>query len=144
MTSKIQQMIIIPPELTVTTLDLALPKLVPDFSRTEIQLWIKQAEITLNQQPLKTRYRVKGGETLVLNATPKVHPAYTPENIPLNIVFEDEFLIVINKPPGLVVHPGAGNQSNTLLNALLYHNPTLNTLPRAGIVHRLDKDTSGL
>lgn len=144
MSEKIQRTIIIPDELRGMRLDQALAKLLPDFSRTLIQEWIKNANITLNDHPPKTRYKILGGETVVIQAALKAQRVWEAQAIELPIIYEDEALLIINKPPGLVVHPGAGNWDNTLLNALLHHAPDLQQLPRAGIIHRIDKYTSGL
>ncbi len=141
---KIQQTIIIPDELGGMRLDQALVKLLPDYSRTQLQDWIKKSEITLNNQPAKARHIVMGGESISLCATLKAQPTWDAQAIDLDIIYEDDALLVINKPIGMVVHPAAGHMNNTLLNALLHHAPTLQQLPRAGILHRLDKDTSGL
>jgi 23S rRNA pseudouridine1911/1915/1917 synthase len=141
---KIQQTLTIPDHLGGMRLDQALAKLLPDYSRTQLQAWIKNAEITLNGQPAKARDSVFGGETITLCASLKPQPVWDAEAIDLNIVYEDDALLVINKPVGMVVHPAAGHTNQTLLNALLHHVPALQQLPRAGILHRLDKDTSGL
>lgn len=144
MKNKIQHTITIPAELFGMRLDQALAKLLPDYSRTQIQEWIKNGSILRNGQTLTTRMAVSGGETITIDASLKPQPVWTPQAIELNIVYEDEHILVINKPAGMVVHPAAGNPDNTLLNALLHHAPELQQLPRAGIIHRLDKDTSGL
>ncbi|OZA28476.1 MAG: 23S rRNA pseudouridine(1911/1915/1917) synthase [Hydrogenophilales bacterium 17-64-11] len=126
-------------------LDLALAALLPEFSRNRIQNWIRARKIAVDDAWGTTKMKVSGGEAVRVeiepdpNATPDA-----PEAIPLNVVFEDPVLLVINKPVGLVVHPGSGNPRGTLLNALLHRVPQSAELPRAGIVHRLDKDTSGL
>lgn len=115
-----------------------------DFSREQVKNWLSDGDLTVNSTAQKPKYRVKAGDVIALHAT--LHAAQTdlPENIPLDIVFEDAYLLVINKPAGLVVHPGAGNWTGTLVNALLYHYPDSRLLPRAGLVHRIDKDTTGL
>ncbi len=141
---KIQHTIIVPDSLGGMRVDQALVKLLPDYSRTQLQAWIKNAEITVDNKTVKARDIVLGGETINLTAALKPQPTWDAQNIALNIVYEDEALLVINKPAGMVVHPAAGHKSNTLLNALLHHVPALQALPRAGILHRLDKDTSGL
>jgi 23S rRNA pseudouridine1911/1915/1917 synthase len=143
-TAKIQHTLTIPDELAGSRLDQALAKLLPDHSRTQIQDWIKKQEVTLDGQIPINKARVIGGESIVINAGIKPQQTFTAEAIVLDIIYEDDALLVINKPAGMVVHPGAGNMSHTLLNALLHHAPDLKDLPRAGIVHRLDKDTSGL
>lgn len=144
MSEKINLTFTVPDELRGLRLDQALAKLLPDFSRTQIQEWIKNKALTANDQHPKARDTVNGGEHIVIQAMQKIQPAWEAQAIALNIVHEDEALLVINKPAGLVVHPAAGNPHSTLLNALLHYLPALSTLPRAGIIHRLDKDTSGL
>ena len=144
MTKKMQQTLIIPDHLGGMRLDQALAKLLTDFSRTQIQEWIKNGEITVNGQLSKAKESVMGGETIDIHGTIKQQPIWEAQPIELNIIHEDDALLVINKPAGMVVHPAAGNYDNTLLNALLHHAPALQALPRAGIVHRLDKNTSGL
>ena len=125
-------------------LDQALAELFPDYSRSRLQKWLKAGQITLDGQPARARDKVYGGEAVVIRAQREDEGQWQAEAIPLNIMFEDEQLIVIDKPAGLVVHPAAGNPAGTLLNALLHHAPELARVPRAGIVHRLDKDTTGL
>jgi 23S rRNA pseudouridine1911/1915/1917 synthase len=125
-------------------LDQVAAELFPDYSRSRLQQWIKDGQLTVNGECRKPRDKVVGGELLTLDARQESQGEWVSQSIPLDIVYEDEQLIVINKPVGLVVHPGAGNQDGTLLNALLNHFPDQVLLPRAGIVHRLDKDTSGL
>ena len=113
-------------------------------SRSELQGWITSGDLTVNGQTVKPKYRVSVGDELALSVTLTPHREDMPENIPLDVMFEDEAVLVINKPVGMVVHPGAGNWTGTLVNALLYHYPEQAHLPRAGLVHRIDKDTSGL
>ncbi|HEX7988502.1 MAG TPA: RluA family pseudouridine synthase [Duganella sp.] len=127
-------------------LDKVISKLVPQFSRGRLQMWIDDGFVTVDGKVAKsTKDTVYGDEKIVILPQPAPEDeAFKPEAMELNIVYEDEHLIVINKPAGLVVHPGAGNWSGTLLNGLLHHCPQLSGVPRAGIVHRLDKDTSGL
>ena len=137
--------VVIPGEQGGLRLDQALSKLLPEFSRNRIQNWIRARKIAVNGEFATTRMKVFGGDSVMVK--PALEAGTTPdapEAIPLNIVFEDEHLLVVDKPVGLVVHPGNGNPSGTLLNALLHRLPQLAELPRAGIVHRLDKDTSGL
>ncbi|MHB1654857.1 MAG: 23S rRNA pseudouridine(1911/1915/1917) synthase RluD [Burkholderiales bacterium] len=126
-------------------LDNALSALLPQYSRSRIQVWIKQASVRVDGRIYSVKDKVWGGESVLIH--PERHAAELPslpEAIALDVVYEDDAIIVINKPAGLVVHPGSGNWQGTLLNALLYHAPELIHIPRAGIVHRLDKDTSGL
>ncbi len=134
----------IPETLAGQRLDKALACLFPDFSRARLQQWIREGQVLVNDACPRPRDRVRGGETVMIRAELQVETNAQAEAIPLDIVYQDEALLVINKPPGLVVHPGAGNREGTLLNALLHHAPELAAVPRAGIVHRLDKDTSGL
>lgn len=134
----------VPLEYAGMRLDQAAAQLFHAYSRERLKDWIKDGRLTLNGKPGKPRDKVAGGESLVLDAELTVETPALPEDIPLHIVYEDEFLLVVDKPAGLVVHPGAGNPDGTLMNALLHHWPDLNLLPRAGIVHRIDKDTSGL
>lgn len=126
-------------------LDKALADLLPDFSRSRLQGWLREGRIRVDDVVPAPRTTVRGGERVVarIEAEP-AEPRVAPEPIALDVVHEDEDLLVVNKPPGLVVHPGAGNRDGTLQNALLHHDPGLASLPRAGIVHRLDKDTGGL
>ncbi len=137
--------LILPPECAGQRLDQALSHLLPEFSRSRLAQWIRARRIELDGRPALPKTRVWGGEKVLLFPVPD--PAATaaaPEAIALDIVHEDATILVIAKPAGLVMHPGNGNWSGTLMNALLAHAPQLSTLPRAGIVHRLDKDTSGL
>ncbi len=125
-------------------LDQALAQMFPDFSRARLQQWVRAGAVRVDDRLLKPRDAVRGGEQVVIRARLEDEPACTPEPIALDVVHEDEWLLVINKPAGLVVHPAAGNWAGTLQNALLHRLPELAAVPRAGIVHRLDKDTSGL
>lgn len=134
----------VPFELAGMRLDAALAELFSEYSRSKLQTWVKAGRVKVDGKELKPREKLEGGEWIELDAEPEVVITFEPENIALDIIFEDEDILIINKPAGLVVHPAIGNWSGTLLNALLYHAPQLETLPRAGIVHRIDKDTSGL
>jgi len=125
-------------------LDQAAALVFPEFSRARLQEWILSGELQVNGRPGRSKDRVVGDEALDLQAQVEDREQYQPEQLPLAPVFEDSSLLVLNKPAGLVVHPAAGNYSGTLLNGLLGYLPALAKLPRAGIVHRLDKDTSGL
>ena len=145
MAKPVKQTSIIPADHAGLRLDRSLALLFPEYSRARLQDWIANQRISVDGQFRANRYPVTGGEQVELRPVEEdQNPYYQPENIPLEIVFEDPHLMVINKPAGLVVHPGAGNARGTLLNALLHHHDSLRALPRAGIVHRLDKDTSGL
>jgi len=124
--------------------DQAASELFPDFSRSRLQSWIKDGQLKINGVIGKPKDKVIGGETLDLNAELEAQGDWQPEEIQLDIVHEDDDLLIINKQAGLVVHPAAGNYTGTLVNALLNHIPELINLPRAGIVHRLDKETTGL
>ena len=134
----------IPPALAGRRLDQALAELFPDYSRSRLQLWLKAGKVLLNRQPMVAKYRVVGGEQVSIQAELEIETEVQAQDIPLDVQYEDEYLLVLNKPAGLVVHPAAGNRDGTLQNALLHYDPQLAALPRAGIVHRLDKDTSGL
>lgn len=130
-----------------TRVDVFLADELDDLTRSHIQKLIGEGRLTVNGQPVKANYKVKAGDTLRLLVPPPIDLNVRPENIPLDIRYEDEDLVVVNKPRGMVVHPAAGNYSGTLVNALLYHCRNLsgiNGVMRPGIVHRLDKDTSGL
>ena len=132
-------------EMAGERLDKVLAGSLPDYSRNRLKTWVEAGAVMVDGKVTKARYLLRGGESI--KVFPQEMPeqfAFSPENIPLDVVYEDDSIIVINKPPGLVVHPAAGNWSGTLLNGLLYKYPELKSLPRAGIVHRLDKDTSGL
>lgn len=124
--------------------DQAVAGMFPDFSRSRLSAWIKSGALTLDGAQVPPRQVLRGGERVCLDAQLDTEVTSAAQDIALTIVHEDACLLVIDKPPGLVVHPGAGNPAGTLLNALLFHDATLAELPRAGIVHRLDKDTSGL
>lgn len=134
----------VPLDLAGSRLDQAAAHLFPEYSRERLKDWIKDGRLTVQGKPGKPKDKVAGGEALVLLAELEAETEALPQDIPLNIVYEDDDLLVIDKPAGLVVHPGAGNPDGTLMNALLFHCPDLRLLPRAGIVHRIDKDTSGL
>ncbi len=140
----LSQSITLSAEMYGKRIDQVLVELYPDFSRSRIQTWLKAGDITLNDKIIKAKYKVLGGEQVTLNITEQPEGEWQAESIPLDIHYEDEQLLIINKPAGLVVHPAVGNRSGTLLNGLLNHHPDLINVPRAGIVHRLDKDTTGL
>lgn len=135
----------IPDELAGKRLDQALAQLFPEHSRSRLQQWLKDNQITIDGKCLKAKDKVWGGEQIAINAAlPSAELPWQAQAIALDITYEDEALLVINKPAGIVVHPAAGNWEGTLVNALLHHIPELANLPRAGLIHRLDKDTSGL
>lgn len=125
-------------------LDAVLADLFPDYSRSKLSAWIKSGDVLVDGAPARPRAPMRGGEAITLNVVEEVQTHAVAEDIPLDILYEDEHVFVLNKPVGLVVHPGAGNPNGTLVNALLHRDPELDKLPRAGIVHRLDKDTSGV
>jgi 23S rRNA pseudouridine1911/1915/1917 synthase len=140
-----------PVELTVPSecgglrLDQALSRMLPAYSRSRLTRWIRENKVRVDGHEAAPRHKVWGGERITVN--PAADPgagAYESQSIPLDIVYEDDTLLVVDKPAGMVVHPGSGNWRGTLLNALLAHAPAQQSIPRAGIVHRLDKDTSGL
>jgi len=135
----------VPAELAGLRLDQALARMLPQYSRSRLQDWVRRARVRVNGAPAQPKDKVWGGERLELEAEPDADTGSSAaQAIPLCVVYEDAHIMVIDKPAGLVVHPGSGNPHGTLLNALLHHAPALASLPRAGIVHRLDKDTSGL
>lgn len=144
MAEKIALQAQLPEQLSGLRLDQAAAQLFPEYSRARLQSWINSGELTVDGRPMKNRDKIYTGQKLVLVATVADEQRWQAEDISLDIVFEDEALLVVNKPAGLVVHPAAGNLSGTLLNALLAHAPDLASVPRAGIVHRLDKDTTGV
>ncbi|MFZ1386281.1 MAG: 23S rRNA pseudouridine(1911/1915/1917) synthase RluD [Thiolinea sp.] len=140
-----QQIIsIVPPEMAQQRLDQVVASLCPQYSRSQLQKWIKSGQVLVDNKPLKPKERLTGGEQIIIHATQEVQTRSEAEAMSLNIVYEDDAILVLNKPADLVVHPGAGNWSGTLVNGLLHYDPQLEYLPRAGIVHRLDKDTTGL
>ena len=136
--------IIIPDRLIGQRIDSALASMLPDYSRSKITTWVRLGSALINGKTFKPKEKVLGGEIVKLSIKMEKTNDWVAENIPLNIVFEDADIIIINKPVGLVTHPGAGNWTGTLANALLHYDPLLANLDRAGIVHRLDKNTSGL
>lgn len=125
-------------------LDQVAAMLFPDYSRARLQKWIRSGELTVDGQPTRPTQRVMGNETLRLDAVAERHDTVVSQDIPIKVIFEDEDIIVVDKPAGLVVHPAAGNPDGTLQNALLHFDENLAVLPRSGIVHRLDKETSGV
>ncbi len=126
-------------------LDQTLAIMFPDYSRSRLKDWILAGSVTVNGDVLtRAREKMYGGEAIAINAKVEAEQRFEAQNIKLDIIYEDDDILVINKPAGLVVHPGAGNPDGTVLNALLHHFPAIEVVPRAGIVHRLDKDTTGL
>ena len=139
--SKVQ----VPESLSGQRLDVVLAEMFPDYSRSRLKQWIQEGQVLLEGQQVKPKIKVFTDQELQLNIAPiESNEECLPEDIPLDIAYEDDALIVVNKPAGLVVHPAAGNRQGTLQNALLFYDERLATVPRAGIVHRLDKDTTGL
>ncbi|MBT5663573.1 MAG: RNA pseudouridine synthase, partial [Alphaproteobacteria bacterium] len=136
--------IIIPKRMEGERIDIALAKMLPEFSRSKITAWIKSGEAVIYGKKFKPKDKVSGDEVIILSANRNQNTIWLAEDIPINVIFEDEDIIVLNKQFGLVTHPGSGNWSGTLANALLHYDSSLETLYRAGIVHRLDKNTSGL
>ncbi|PVV22151.1 MAG: 23S rRNA pseudouridine(1911/1915/1917) synthase [gamma proteobacterium symbiont of Ctena orbiculata] len=136
--------LLIPDEYAGSRLDQVLSDQFPEFSRSRLQHWIKLGLVELDGQACKAKQRIRGGELIRLRPIPQDEVEAEAQAMELDIVYEDAQLLVINKPPGLVMHPAAGNPDGTLLNGLLNHHPPLQQVPRAGIVHRLDKETSGL
>ena len=136
--------VIIPSRMIGERMDVAISVMLPDFSRSKITQWIKSGKALVNEKAFKPKDKVNGDEIVTLKITLKQNLNWISEKIPLDIIFEDCHIIVINKPFGLVTHPGPGNWTGTLANALLAYDQSLNSLDRAGIVHRLDKNTSGL
>ena len=140
----IQHTLTVPDNLTNERFDAALAVLLPEHSRARLQGWIKSGEVTLNGQVVKPKEKVFTGNTIMVNAIMPSQVSFDAENIALDILHADDDVIILNKPAGLVVHPAAGHHDGTMLNALLHHFPELENIPRAGIIHRLDKDTSGI
>ena len=140
-----ERLLVVPESHAGLRVDVALQQLLPEFSRSKLQEWIKNEFVTVNQSAINSKHKVYAGDEIkvIVQQNPE-NNAFLPEAIPLDIVFEDDTLLVINKPAGMVVHPAVGNWSGTLLNALLHHIPDIGNIPRCGIVHRLDKETSGL
>ncbi|MDG1751545.1 MAG: 23S rRNA pseudouridine(1911/1915/1917) synthase RluD [Thalassotalea sp.] len=141
----IQHKDIVPESCLGKRFDQTIAEMFPEYSRSRLKEWILAGHVKVNGDVLtKAREKMYGGETINIETEVEAEERFKSQNIPLNIVYEDEDILVINKPAGLVVHPGAGNPDGTVLNALLHHCPQVDVVPRAGIVHRLDKDTTGL
>jgi 23S rRNA pseudouridine1911/1915/1917 synthase len=135
---------IVPLDIGGQRLDQVVSNLCPQYSRSQLQKWIKAGHIRVDDKIVKPKENLTGGEKITINIVLEAQTEFAPEDIPIDIVYEDDSIIIINKQAGLVVHPAAGNWSGTLVNALLHHDKQLEMIPRAGIVHRLDKDTTGL
>jgi 23S rRNA pseudouridine1911/1915/1917 synthase len=136
--------LIIPDEMAGQRLDQSLAELCPEYSRSRLKSWLNSGDILIDNASLRPRDKIHGGESVVINPIADTSLDVKAEPIKLDIVYQDDAMIVVNKPAGLVVHPAAGNWDGTLQNALLHHDPELEGLPRAGLVHRIDKETSGL
>lgn len=139
-----KQFTTVPEELAGLRLDQALARMFPEYSRSRLKEWLLAGAITVDGGSKRPRDAVRGGEAIELEPQAEIEVAARPEPMRLDVVHEDDDVLVVNKPTGLVVHPGAGNTSGTLMNGLLHHAPQLEEVPRAGIVHRIDKDTTGL
>ena len=135
---------VVPDSVAGRRFDAVLAELFPEFSRSRLSEWIKSGDALLDGKLVRGRDPVRGGETVTLDVVLETQTEALAEDIPLDVLYEDSEVFVLDKPAGLVVHPGAGNPTGTLVNALLHRDPGLHVLPRAGIVHRLDKDTSGV
>jgi len=144
MTDPIKLEAIVPLESSGSRLDQVAAELFDSFSRSRLQQWIKSGDLLVDGKKYRPKDKLLGGESLSVNVVPEAEGTWESEPIDLDITYEDDHILVINKPAGLVVHPAAGNYTGTLLNGLLYHVPSNESIPRAGIVHRLDKDTTGL
>ena len=144
MTQNEQRTARVPDSCAGRRLDAVLADLFPEYSRSRLSAWVKTGDVSVDGASARPRDPVRGGEIIALTIVEAVQTHAVAEDIPLDILYEDEHVFVIDKPAGLVVHPGAGNPAGTLVNALLHQDPDLDKLPRAGIVHRLDKDTSGV
>ena len=144
MTNKLQLKKTVTEEFAGMRLDQVISKMLPEHSRARIQGWIRTGQIRVNEQNLRQRAAVHTGDEIEIDVVFETLQTNQPEHIPLDIIHADSSIILVNKPAGLVVHPGAGNPNQTLVNALLHYDSNLRLLPRAGIVHRLDKDTSGI
>lgn len=143
MSDRLIRTAILPTSAGIERVDQAAAKLFPEFSRAQIQAWIRSGELLIDGQVAKQKDKATPGARIEIDAN-LAFESDRAEDIPLQICFEDDSVLIVNKPPGLVVHPGAGNPSGTLMNALMHYAPKTQQLPRAGIIHRLDKDTSGL
>ncbi len=135
---------VVPIEMGGERIDHVVAELFSDYSRSRLQQWIKSGELLVDGEKVKQKFKVIGEEKITINAAVEEVVEMVPQDIPLDIIYEDDDIMVINKPVGMVVHPGAGNKDGTMMNGLLFHDAELAKVPRAGIVHRLDKDTSGL
>ena len=135
---------VVPDSAAGRRFDAVLAELFPEFSRSRLSEWIKSGDALLDGETARPRDTLRGGETVQVQVVLETQTHAAPQDIPLNVLYEDDQVLVIDKPAGLVVHPGAGNPDGTLVNALLFRDPNLAAVPRAGVVHRLDKDTNGV
>ena len=144
MTEKVELSAVVPAALDGARLDQAAAQIFSDYSRSRLQAWIKKGDLQVDGERCRTRDKVIEGMSLCISVELEPEVSWVAQEISLDIIYEDESILVLNKPAGLVVHPGAGNADGTLVNALLNHSSEMANLPRGGIVHRLDKDTSGI
>lgn len=144
MTQIVEADFVVPVELSDTRFDQVLSEMMPEYSRSRLQQWIKSGAVKVNGEVRKAKEKLRFNDLIEVQVELESQGEWQAQDIPLDIVFEDDEIMVINKPAGLVVHPAAGNPDGTLVNALLHHFPEIKAVPRAGIVHRLDKDTTGL
>jgi len=135
---------VVPLNLSGCRFDQVMAELMPDYSRSRLQQWIKQGSVLVNKESLRPKDKVRVNDLIEVHAELESQGEWEAENIDIDVVYEDDDILIINKPAGMVVHPAVGNYSGTLVNALLFHYPDIESVPRAGIVHRLDKDTTGL
>ncbi|MCA1780202.1 MAG: RNA pseudouridine synthase, partial [Xanthomonadaceae bacterium] len=141
---RVRQRVVVTTDQADRRVDQAAASIWSDYSRSRLADWIRGGQLRVNDQVVKPNYRLSTGEHLELNAEFSRHDSNPePQAMAIDVLHADDALLVVNKPPGLVVHPGSGNLDGTLINGLLHYDPRLETLPRAGLVHRLDKDTSG-
>lgn len=144
MNQHIEHNLQIPMAMAGQRLDVVLAQLLPEYSRARLQQWVKQSQVTVDEAVVTNKFKVQGGEQVAIRARLQQETLWQGRDINFELIYEDEDILVVNKAPGQVVHPAAGHHDDTLVNALLNRYPQLSTVPRAGIVHRLDKDTSGL
>ena len=135
---------VVPLKLSGCRLDHVLTELMPDYSRSRLQQWVKSGSVLVNKEVIRSKDKVRVNDLIEVQAELESQGEWEPENIDIDVVYEDDDILIINKPANMVVHPAAGNYCGTLVNALLFHYPDIASVPRAGIVHRLDKDTTGL
>ncbi|MFT5718104.1 MAG: 23S rRNA pseudouridine1911/1915/1917 synthase [Oleiphilaceae bacterium] len=144
MTQVVEDDFVVPLRLSDCRLDQVMTELMPDYSRSRLQQWIKAGSVLVNKKTLRPKDKVRVNDLIEVHAELESQGDWEAEDIDIDVVYEDDDIIIINKPAGMVVHPAVGNYTGTLVNALLHHYPDIEAVPRAGIVHRLDKDTTGL